>query len=458
MGSMEEYRLLETPLSAYVLFNAACTIFCAAWLGWLFATRRHLFLKPSLFLLAVTHVFFQWPCFLFSGYVENFLPEPYPMSLVIHAYMILGMLITTHTGERTALKIWHTLPKFADVSPRLVTFITSLLAAFVGLISVAYCSAIPFTETGIYAAIFAPSEYDTLRTTSFENLPTPLRYAFRLMADAAGPWLAACLAILSAICWQRRNLVRSAVFFAAVLPLAAVNGLTGARYDSVKLIATAAAAIIIYHKIPFRPLRYLTVALAALVPAALITLFRENQAFSFANSLAYLFEHILFHRVLVTPFQVGVWYVQFSQLAEQFGISAIPKLAALVDVAPTTVPLVIGKIYVPHPTFNSFCNGGYLLTYYSYFGPLALPICLGLLFMLDGMLLIYRRLSPVLLVPCVATFSMCALELVQTDFTTALLSHGIIFVGVLGLLLQLAVHLQSGSSRNSERLAAYPNL
>jgi hypothetical protein len=446
MGSMEEYRLLETPLSTYVLFNAACTIFCAVWLAWLFGTRRHLFLKPSLFLLTITHVFFQWPSFLFAGYVESFLPEPYPISLLIHGYIILGTLISTHTGEKTALEIWGRLPNFADVAPRQMVFVVCLLGAFIGLILVAYCSAIPFSETGIYAAIFAPSDYDVLRTTSFENLPSLLRYAFRLMADAAAPWLASCLALIGTILWRRGKPSFSMMLWATVLPLAAVNGLTGARYDSVKLLATAAAAIIIFHRIPFRPIRYLTVGLAALIPAALLTLLRENQALSLANSFIYLFEHILFHRVLVTPFQVGVWHVQFAQLAEQFGIAAIPKLAALMEVAPTAVPLVIGKIYLPHPTFNSFCNGGYLLTYFSYFGPIALPICLGLLFMLDGILFLYRKLSPLLLVPCIATFLMCCLELIQSDFTTALLSHGILFVPALGLLLHLLFRRFDGNA------------
>jgi hypothetical protein len=174
-----------------------------------------------------------------------------------------------------------------------------------------------------------------------------------------------------------------------------------------------------------------------------MTLLRENQQLSLASSATYLFEHILFHRVLVTPFQVGMWYVQFSQLAEQFGVSAIPKLAASMDVAPTIVPYIIGKTYAPHPTFDSFCNGGYLLTYFSYFGPVALPVCLALLFMLDGILYLYQRLSAVLLVPCIATFLMCALELIQSDFSTALLSHGIIFVGVVGVLLELSLRALS---------------
>jgi len=447
MGSMEEYRLLETPVSAYLLFNLICTFFCALWLTRLFQTRRHLFLKPSLFVLAITHVFFQWPCFLFAGYVENFLPDPYPLALVIHGYVALGILISTNTGEQSSIDTWHRLPNFSEVPCRSAVFVMGALALFIVAILAIYCAVIPFRETGIYAIFFAPSKYDDLRTTSFNKLPTLLRYAFRLMADVAAPLLASCLALLGAMRWQRRERGMALAFFTAILPLAAINGLTGARYDSVKLLATAFVAIVLFYRVPFRPIRYFSLALAALIPAAIITLLRESQALSVANSIAYLFEHILFHRVLVTPFQVGVWHVQFAQLIEQFGISAIPKLAALVDVAPTIVPLVIGKTYVPHPTFDSFCNGGYLLTYYSYFGAIALPICLSLLFILDGMLCLYRRLSPVLLVPCIATFLMCALELIQTDFTTALLSHGVIFVGPLSLLLEFGLRWSTRRGR-----------
>lgn len=437
MGSMEEYRIFETSITPFLLFNAAGTLSCAVWFISLFVSKRYLFVKPSMFVLSATHIFFQWPSLLFAGYVEVFLPDSLGLSLFVHGYVLIGLLISSNTAERISLDIWNSLSQFWQTPKNSLTIVTCALGGTIGSILIAYFCVVPFNATGIYAAIFDPSKYDDFRTASFENLPTVLRYGFRLMADAACPILAGVFASIGATCWRRRKLSVVLVCLAGVFALAILNGITGARYDSVKLLAASILAVAFLHHLPFQPFRLAFLTLAILVPAALMTLLRENQALSLTNSLSYLFDHILFHRVLVTPFQVGVWYVQFSQLVEQLGISAIPKLAALMEIDSTVAPAIIGKIYVPHPTFESHCNGGFLLTYYSYFGAIAFPICVALLLALDSMLYLYRFVSPSLRAPCLAASLMCTLDLVQTDYTTVLLSHGVFFVVLLGIVVEI---------------------
>lgn len=428
MGILEDFSLADTNLSLFVTLNGGLTVLCAFWFIYLFLYHRYLFIKPSIFLLSATHIFFQWPLCIFSGYIEVFLPEPYTLSLLVNTYVIVGLAISSFTLRALSQQIWENISVSPLCSALVLKFSIILLIAFVILTIGIYCSIIPFSKTGLYALLYSPNEYDNLRTSSFKDLPTFMKYAFSFLVGGIAPLLGALFAILANYWWQQKRYFMVIVSVLVIVILTALSSITGARYNAVKLLATAGLAILLIRKLPFYPLRYTIGTLSLLTPAAMFTLFREGREISLINSFKYLIDEILIHRVLVTPLQVGMWHVQFAQLRDYFGAAAIPKLAALFSIDPMQVPIFIGRMYLPHPTFESHCDAGYLLTYYSYFGMMSLPISIALLFALDLILPIYKRLSSALLVPCIAATALAMLEFIQSDYTTVLITHGFILI------------------------------
>jgi hypothetical protein len=120
----------------------------------------------------------------------------------------------------------------------------------------------------------------------------------------------------------------------------------------------------------------------------------------------------------------GVMYVHHSEVEGRFGIAAVPKLATLLGVDVINVPNLIGLRYSERALDTVSAVAGYLFTYYSYFGISSLIFSLVGLWFLDVAIIIYGKLSPHLLLPCIAAISVSTLSFISSDYTTAWLTHG----------------------------------
>jgi len=90
---------------------------------------------------------------------------------------------------------------------------------------------------------------------------------------------------------------------------------------------------------------------------------------------------------------------------------------------------------------------GYLFTYYSYFGIAALFFSILGLWLIDVALLVYERLSNVMLLPCIAAISLSILAFISSDYTVVWLTHGF---GVILLLSWLIDRFIVSSGRKLE--------
>jgi hypothetical protein len=133
--------------------------------------------------------------------------------------------------------------------------------------------------------------------------------------------------------------------------------------------------------------------------------------------------------------ETGLWHAHYAQTAGHVGIRAIPKLAALVGATPVDMSNLIGRLYAVNPLATVSANTSYVFSYYGYFGILSFPFSLLGLWLLDGALWVYGKMPDDLLVGVIATVGSGSLALVSTDYTIALISHGLLAALVVALAL-----------------------
>ena len=329
----ETFNLLDTRITFYVIMNVSFCLATSCWIAGLFVTHRYLFIKPSMLLLAFSHVFFQCPLALYSGYYEQFLPDPYAFALLVHAYMIMGLLVSVFTYRRSAESAWNQItdPRLLDnaVSMRAVVFTTSLVACVVA----AYLAYVPFKSTGLYAIFATPSLAAEAREKSLKLLDSQtLQYAYSLMVSSVAPLLAVMLGVLLLKGWRKRDFVKFSLHIIFLFLLMFSVSMTGARISAVNLILVIAIAFVFSKGLPFQPLKLSLLIIFLLLPPTMLSILREGKAVGLGTVFEYL--EYLARRAFIMPLDTGSLYVHYAQTHSPSGISAIPKLAAILGIAP----------------------------------------------------------------------------------------------------------------------------
>jgi len=270
--------------------------------------------------------------------------------------------------------------------------------------------------------------------------------------SGAAPLLAILLAIELRHRFTSRNYVSVFICVAGLAALLVASSLPGARGTAVKLLLVVTIAVLLRKGLPFRPVPFVLIVATILAPAVILSLLRENQSISAANFVQYLGKYI-FSRAFIMPLQVGAFYVHYAQTYGFIGIAGVPRLAVLLGVTPIDVPDTIGNLYAYSGIQNvrASANGGFLLSYYSYFGILSLPLSLVLLKLLDVTLKLYGRLVPSILLPTVAAISVAELAFISSDFTTVLVTHGFLII----LLLAFALNGQEPPANEKRQRSLY---
>jgi hypothetical protein len=411
---------IEEYITFYVILNAFFCFLTAFWIFWIFLAQRYLFIKPSMLLLTFSHIFFQWPVTIYARYYENFLPDPYAFALLIHAYMIVGLLVTVFTFRLKASMIWDRItdPCLLEsaVSIKAVAFTTSLVVCIV----IIYLAHVPFKSTGLYAIFMNPSSAAQARENSLKLLDSQaLVYAYSLMVSSIAPLLAVMLGILFIRGIAKRFFLKIPIYTLLFFLLAFAVSMTGARISIVNLLIVIAIAFFFHKGLPFKPLKFFLLLFLLLLLPSILSILREGKAIGIGTIFEYL--GYLAQRTFIIPLEVGSWFVHYSQINGVFGIAAIHKLAAILGVKWIDTPNLIGLTYA---TGSPTASVGYLFSYYSYFGLSSIVLSILYLWLLDVALLVYERLSHVMILPCVAAASLSVLYFISSDYTTVWLTHG----------------------------------
>ena len=374
----------------------------------------------------------EWPLCVFSANVERYLPEPYDVFLLVHGYMFFGFLFASFTLHREAKSVW------ANVTNKQIRSESNLraivvLIGYCASVTLAYLIMVPFNQTGLYALLVDPALSTNAREESLKLIDSQwLKYAFSFMAEAISVVLASMLVleIVRDRSLQQKQNIMALGYVLVLLALVVVVSMTGARGYAVHMVLAIVITFWLRNGAQLPIGKSLITFCAILFPAAVLTIAREGEAAHWDTLVSSLLT-----RSFVVPFDVGLWYVHYVQHNGLFGVSLIPKLAGLLGEPAINVPNTIGLAYAAFPIPSISANAGYLFAQYSAWGLYALPVSLGGLFFLDVILLVFRRLTPRLVLPFVAAIVPIIIAFISIDYTVGWITNGVLVVLALALLL-----------------------
>lgn len=306
-----------------------------------------------------------------------------------------------------------------------------ILAASVVAVVAYYFSVVPVTQTGMHAILFDPERSSIAREESLKLIDDGLlRYGFSFMTGACAPLLAVLLVQRLAGSLRLLRLRQAMVAVFGIMGVLVAVSPTGARGYPASIIMVMLLALLLRRGVPLNPLQILAAAVGVLAVPTVLTVMREGKELQLHVFWDYLREGIL-QRVLYTPMETGLWHAHYAQTMGYIGISGVPKLAKLMGVPAINVSNVIGLAYALNPLDTISANTCFVFSYYSYFGLLSYPLSLLGLWLLDGALWVYKRLSDHILLACVAAVDAACLSFLSTDYTTVFLSNGLAVILVM---------------------------
>lgn len=415
-------------MSAFVLTNWFFCVVTSVLLLMLIWRRRFLLVKPSMIVIIFFHLCIQWAATIESPFIEGYLPDPWVFALLAQGFPVIGLLISAWTGRRSARIIWqrvlHPETVSSKVRHRVILFLAGLIAFFV----VFYLQVVHFSSTGLYAIFVDPSGSAMAREESLKLVEGGLiRYGYSFMAYGFAPLLSVLLL------WQVNTGFKRRRWIAALANLAAIGGvlfvvsLTGARSFAALIILVMAFAWFLKRGFPLNPIYITLVALLILAFPVLLTILREGKIPDMVLFWDYLSGGI-FERVFYSPMETGLYYTHFAQTVGFMGMAGVPKLATLFGISPINAANYLGLLYTDTYIESVNMNTSYVFAYYCYFGIGSFIFSLLGLWLLDAVLLIYRKISGLMLTACMASLLIPGISLISGEYTVVLLTHGFIVI------------------------------
>ena len=417
----------------YVFLNWFFCIITAVWLGYLFFKKRYYFIKPSIILITLSHIFFQLPLAIYSQKYEYAVPDPYMLSFLINGYILIGLLISLYTFQKSSIIIWNRISTLNLGDYEVDGWVIFLFSMIILLIASIYLFYVPFSETGLYAVLNNPTMAAIARERSLKLLDSQtLGYAYSLMTSVLAPLFAVILFFSAAKYFLAKRYTLVFILTLLILLLMFTVSLPGARVYAVNLLLVMTISFLLLKGLPFHPVKLFLLLLLIVIPGVLIGIYREGTALGFNTFFHYSWDFIG-RRIFQDPLEVGSWYIHHAQTNGLFGVGAVPKLASIVGYDALNVPNFIGLRYQQGAGSSVSAGAGYLLTYYSYFGPLSIIVSLIGLWLLDMALYVYMALRHSFLIPCVSAVSLSILSLISSDYTTVLITHGFALILIVSI-------------------------
>lgn len=415
-------------MSAFVFTNWFFCIATGTLLVMFIWRHRFLLVKPSIIVIIFFHLCIQWAATIESSSIEIYLPNPWVFALLAQGFPLIGLLISARTGHRAALIVWQRVLQPDTVPSNIRRRVILFLSTIMGIFFLFYLQVVHFSSTGLYAIFADPSGSAMAREESLKLVGSELiRYGYSFMAYAFAPLLSVLLL------WQVNANIKHRRWVAVLANLAAIGGvlfivsLTGARSFAASIILVMAYAWFLKRGFPLNPVYMALGALLILTPPVLLSILREGNIPDITIFFDYLSGGI-FERVFRSPMETGLYYTHFAQTSGFIWVAAIPKLAALLDIAPVNAANYLGLLYTGTSIESANMNTSYVFAYYCYFGAGSFIFSLFGLWLLDAVLLIYRKISSLMLTACIASMSISGISLVSGEYTVVMLTHGFIVI------------------------------
>jgi hypothetical protein len=397
---------------------------------------RYLFLKPSMIVIACFHIQVQWAATIEAGFIEQYLPAPYPFLLLSQVFPLLGLIASFFILHRRTVRVYSRITgtRLPDLEVKARSLV--LLLGAVVLILLFYLTVVPLSRTGIYAILLDPLRATLARESSLKLLESDLlKYLFSILKAALAPMLCVLAAVHFVRSVKRKKVAASLAAAYIILFTMAVVSLPGARMPAAMLVVTVLFAVFAAYKMPLRPTYVLLSFILTLSLPVLFTIFREGQAFDFVIFFEYMKGGVL-RRVFYVPMETGLWHVHYGQVWGFVGAAGIPKLAGVLAIEPLNLANLIYLKYSPYFISSGLCNTSYVFAYYTCFGIGSLVFSFLGLWGLDLAVIVLDRLrNNAILLAASASLVTSSIWFVSTMYTTALISNGFIFILIFAVVL-----------------------
>lgn len=406
---------------------------------------RSLLIRPSIFVLLFFHLMIQWAATIDAERIYAFLPDPWAFALLTQAFPLVGLVVALTMGRGGQHAIWQRIVKPRRTSALYRRRVLLALGTGIAVVAAYYFTVVPVQQTGLYAILTNPAQSEMARENSLKLIDNQLlKYLYSFMAGAFAPITAVLLAEQVFAAWKPLRLKRALPGLIGIVAVLLVASPTGSRGAPAGIVMAILLAWLLRRGFPLNPAHIALALLAVLTLPTVLTVLREGRELDWGGFWR-TFERGIIWRAFYLPMDTGTWYAHYAQTFGFVGIRGIPKLAAMFGLDAPNVPNIVGLLYARDPGSTINANTCYVFSYYSYFGPLSLPVSLLGLWLLDGALWVYRRTNDYLLLPCVVAVCKASTAFVSADYTLVFLSNG----WAMALLLALALDRLPGSRREA---------
>ena len=405
-------------LASWVLTITSFSILLAVWMG-----PRYLLIKPSLIMSALFLLRLQIPSAIHASEIEEGLPDPLSYLLLIHLLPVIVLTISSFTFRRSAWRLYSLSRESRVSTPSLWSWDVITLNLVLIAVLVWYLFQVPWNTTGLVAVVRQDPNVTLIREESLKLLRNrPLQYAYSLMTSVVAPLLAIVYALRIKEQIRKRNWILVGLNTAIVLVILVAISMNGSRAPSAITLACVFFAISLRSRAFLSiPLLVLSVVPILALPA-MITLSREGGVWT-GREMFFYFLNVL-DRSFGYTFVDGFQHMQYVQTVGFFGMDGDPFMSRIFSAKPVDVFNVVGLAYYSGVQSVSSCVS-YASAYYDCYGLWAFAPCIVMACLLDVSLIVMRRwISGVWLIACIAGCWGGASSLVNTFYSTAMITFG----------------------------------
>jgi hypothetical protein len=397
-----------------------------------FINYRYIYIKPSIQFILLFNVFLQWPAVFYFDHIATTLNRSLPGFILMFTVVPVVVLLISFFNRKSAKIIYANINNSFKFSNVFKIFLVILI--FLG--PLIYFQYVSIHDTGLISVLRGDPRYENIviREKSLKMLPALPRYFHAFSARIFSFFL--IMILINELPTITDSVKKSfQILYIVVLSIFTIGFLAidGSRGPGGLLLMVI--FLFLFYKFQFKfkkigPIKLIGIGSISVSIPMILEYFRSNSD-NFANSISAFWERIFFIRL-----NSGLMNIRYAEKTGNPGISAIGKLAELLGYHSVNFANIVSTFETYSETETGLANASFVMSYYSYFGLYALPICIGLILSLDIIpWFVVRYINPKLYCFAVIAYAMCVYQLIDADFTTIFITHGLVIWMIIFLVL-----------------------
>lgn len=405
------------------LILVSASILISLTLLFLYLTQKFYFIKPSIIFITFFNIFLQWPSVYYYQIIENSLSRSRFGFILMFSLAPLSALLISLLFRQSARKVYQGL----NLPMKFPSGVKWLLLFCVLLGPIIYLQFVSIYNTGLISILRGDSymESSVIREQSLKLLPAIPRY-FHAMSTRVFSFLLIVILIdeyprYSGFVNKINKIFQILILIAATVLFLAIDG---SRAPGALVFIYIFFYYLLKNKVNIWKminLKHVLVVLIIIGIPATLEYMRSD-----TKDLLGTME-IFVDRLFRIRLESGILNIKYSEIYGNWGFAAMGNFSALFGVKGINVANFVSNLEFYGPVESGLANASFMLTYYAYFGILAVPLSVALILLLDGALwFVANRVRSNLFVFSVAGYTMAIYGLVDADYTTIFITQGLL--------------------------------